>query len=637
MKIALALIALAALAPTTLRAQVEVQLRRADGGSIAGAQARWRNADSSDASRQCVDLDQLDANLRVFGSELSLDASGRGRTSDGLDVLVVAWLHGWWGVARGSGLVTVTLRPDRPLLVEVVGRGGEPYIGGRVSLFAEPLEDESPLEACVGQTALGSNVHRFAFIESLRAEHFDARALRVQLETFPRSAGATARVPERIADEPIVLTAMNLPRLRVEAVDEDGKRVNQGFEAALVCDPMTAWDTTRPSPIVVRAWHSLDAAGLGSDESVRAAMHDGVADFERVDVEAGLLAFVRRNALSDWNGRVVSLRATNESPRVPLRLGEGCESVVLTLKLGDEVLSTGSVRVRRAISTYARARLSRASLAADSDWHGLWAEDRVTKNDADWTEWVDLLPADLRIDMVTAERANGGLIALTTTTRDGKRRFALVDVRRRERQPEHIIEVDLTDADRSVNGKVVDHRGRAVHHAEVRLEMARSPWTNALVSRDEAWIGVWRSETDSNGRFELPTPQHGLLRIVAIAPDRSGDLLRGPVVAGDDLVLVLAGRGDLRGTLRASGPLGSADLNILLLRYAIADNEPPAAGYSLGCSCDGAFEFTNAKAGRYTLIVRRACSGAAPIELLRRDGIEIESGQVLDLGELRVE
>jgi hypothetical protein len=100
--------------------------------------------------------------------------------------------------------------------------------------------------------------------------------------------------------------------------------------------------------------------------------------------------------------------------------------------------------------------------------------------------------------------------------------------------------------------------------------------------------------------------------------------------------LTLGGRGTVRGRLRALGALGGADLNLLLLREQYAVAETRWSGRTLGCSCDGEFEFPDVVRGRYTLIVRRVIEGAPPRELARIERLDVNVHGVFDLGEVLV-
>jgi hypothetical protein len=595
---------LLALAPSP--AQEFVQLQRADGGSVAGAEVRSVRIELPLGPRAPLSLEMLDDPDRAVDGVAIADESGRVDVGALEGEWLVATLPGWWGCRLGRSdepAPNLTLHSDHELLVQVVD-----------DVDGKPLGDV-PVRMRPGfgpvRSARDTGMVRFRHVEFLRHEWFGADGARVQVEAFPESSGAHVQLPEPFDARPIVLRHTALPTLRIEAVDEEGLRIKENFEALLAHDPKTA-PTTSASAI-----HHRDGTArppwIGPGETLVLAGQDGLATAERVDVRAGLFAYVRRNALSDWNGRVVDPALAGP---LPLQLGEGCESVVATLRLGEERISTGTVRVRRAVA---------------------WREDPWRRAiDSRWNDWVALPTSEIRIDLAPKSRAGLGVIAFSLTTSDGKERFTLVDLRGRAAEPVHALDVDLADCDAAVSGFVLDRRGRPVIGATIHLEQPGLEMDGTPSAAAWGAFDVGSSVSDSNGRFEIPCPPNGLFRVVASAPGFYDESRYG-VVAREELTLRLSGLGDLRGTLRATGPLGSADLNVLLLRYAFAGDKQPSAGFTLGCSCDGVFEFKKAREGRYTLLVRRARSGAPPIELLRVEDIEIAAGEVTDLGELRVE
>jgi hypothetical protein len=101
--------------------------------------------------------------------------------------------------------------------------------------------------------------------------------------------------------------------------------------------------------------------------------------------------------------------------------------------------------------------------------------------------------------------------------------------------------------------------------------------------------------------------------------------------------LVLPRFATILGYVRTADPDKVAGLNLLLLRRERHVPESESPGVSLGCSCDGRFEFEALRPAEYTLIVRRVVSGARPVELARRDKFVLMPGQVLDLGEIVID
>ncbi|MBL8802805.1 MAG: hypothetical protein JNN27_12455 [Planctomycetes bacterium] len=101
--------------------------------------------------------------------------------------------------------------------------------------------------------------------------------------------------------------------------------------------------------------------------------------------------------------------------------------------------------------------------------------------------------------------------------------------------------------------------------------------------------------------------------------------------------LVLPRAATMRGYVRTADPDKVAGLNLLLLRRESDVPEAKSPGVTLGCSCDGRFEFEALRPAEYTLIVRRVVSGARPVEITRRNKLVLMPGEVLDLGEIVID
>jgi hypothetical protein len=636
-----------ALTPLAFQDPIEVRIRRIGGGSVAGAQVRWWNASRKWFEwRTPVDLQSIDEVARRAENAVGVDETGRVWLPFGSRRCVVASLPGWWGMSLWDEYEAepdLTLYPDHDLTVLVTGADGKPLGGVPVHLLQERSTEglvevgDDSLRCGAVRSGADDGIARLAHVGFIRSRLADGRPLHVRIDAFPESSGARARVPDEIDDTPLVLSAANLTQVSIEAVDKDGRPVGQAFEAALVHDPNAASNPSPSSSVVARAQWAIEPSVPGGKPHIRASTLESETSFECVDVAAGLVALVRRNTLSDWSGRLVDRHAVGGAQRVPLQLGEGCESVVLSLKLGEDPITAGTVRVRRGVSPQDLAGPVMGAPRAGGTLRSFWESGLLAWTDGYWTDWVELPLSELRVDFAPAARAATGLLGITTHTPDGKRRFALVDVRARTPRVEHRVEIDLTNCDQAITGAIEDGSGRPVPDAVVHLELPLQPEGSLHDPTYGPCIRLWSEVTDGYGRFQLPCPQKGPFRVLATSADQFVEVFRDGVLAGANVSLELSPRGGVRGVLRTTGPLGSTDLNVLLLRYAFAGDKQPSSGFTLGCSCEGEFEFKNARAGRYTLIVRRAQGRAPPIELLRVEEVEVTAGEVTDLGELRVE
>lgn len=188
--------------------------------------------------------------------------------------------------------------------------------------------------------------------------------------------------------------------------------------------------------------------------------------------------------------------------------------------------------------------------------------------------------------------------------------------------------------------EVVDHLGEP-------MEWSKLGWD---------WNASWYEFHWSYGRIGGQTPafdEHGRARLVRSTASyawhrgwRCELILMAsgyvPVCArsneGDSVMrVVLEPFGSVSGYLRANDRSSDESLNLLLLRRQRDEPEALASGVSLGCSCDGRFQFDNLLAGEFTLVVRRIRTGEAPQELARVERIQLGPGQALDLGDVAIE
>jgi hypothetical protein len=249
-----------------------------------------------------------------------------------------------------------------------------------------------------------------------------------------------------------------------------------------------------------------------------------------------------------------------------------------------------------------------------------------------WSGWVSLSEAELHVDLEPRVRRELGLIQFEHRAPDGALRVGMADLRARPPSAEHRVQFDLTPSEQWVSVVVADPMGRGIPGVEVILETQTS---SRFAGGDLSTVLETPAFTAADGRLELQLSVDGAHRLRATGVDL-GDAIAEGVVAGSEVRLTLGGRGTVRGRLRALGALGGADLNLLLLReqHAVAETHWP--GRTLGCSCDGEFEFPDVLHGRYTLIVRRVLAGEAPRELARIERLDVNVHGVFDVGELLV-
>lgn len=225
-----------------------------------------------------------------------------------------------------------------------------------------------------------------------------------------------------------------------------------------------------------------------------------------------------------------------------------------------------------------------------------------------------------------------GIIQVEHRASDGSLRLGLVDLRGLSALAEHQVLLDFVRDAGWVSGVVEDHNRRGVAGLGLSFETRESP---AHFEANSHTLFESFVRTDRHGRFRIQLPLDGTHRVRSTSMDLGGAFV-DEVVAGSEVLLAARGRSNVRGRLRAVGARGGADLNLLLLREQYAVAETRWSGRTLGCSCDGEFEFPDVVHGRYTLIVRRVIDGAPPQELARIERLDVNVHGVFDVGEVLV-
>ncbi len=490
---------------------------------------------------------------------------------------------------------------QRDLVVETRGEGER--VVGDVPFVLEYRSYSAPRDPVVvlrARTDPDSGRAVLTDVVALREEHEQLAGGGVKpLEWSLHIAAAAAERPQRVVLPKVWpwrvrLNAADLVAIRVDVVDSAGART---FEGGEVRAQRMRW-SSHFTEQVRGTWESAHDRSAGPHA---AAIADGWARLWPVERAHGVGLAARLNVLSDWRlGWFDWTRSAGDAP-FQLIVEPQIRTHRVRAYIDGQPLVQGTL-------TVARRRPGRPRLR-DSDWdRGL---DVTT--DADGV-------AEFEIDS-----AAPFTLALRTRGADGRKRVAELTLPGPSAEASaDAWEIGLLPP-QLVRGFVVDPLGRPVADARIAITDGDSWAFNALpyfadesgrfefqFLRSDRWNFRFSADGFAPRTLELPTSQH-------------------------DQRIELAPTSVLSGYLRVADPLDVVDLNLVLLRREHGVPLESSPGCSLGCSCDGRFEFKDLQPGRYTLIVRRAGSGSAPIELARRDEIEILYGQSFDLGELRLE
>jgi len=611
----LALLGLVALAQVDAT-DLTLRVARADGGPLAGAEVRWFHGETT--WRDFAALDE-----RAAGGQIAaLEQDGRVMLGPQAGpISAVATLPGWWGWTsarpdNGSGLV-LTLQPDFELNATAVGAGGLPRHDAPLRLRLAS-ESASPSTTNASVRLLwdpAAKAYRLKHAEFLR------RTLGAELvldcDAFPPRAAPLVRLADRPDERSFQLDLSGLRTIEAFALDATGQRSRNfvEFELAHARAGVALAPLRSPDPVFSASRVGVETRMFGAAE--------GDALFRDVLLDAGVMLFARRNNLSDWSGVDAPRSSSATSVRIGVQPGRGCETIVLSPSLRGRPLTGVQLQLRRATAFDPELVVpfepEAAQLALDTNGAA-----RVVSV---WGGWTSMPAGEVRFDIAPKARLEHGLVALTMRGSDGVPRFALVDLRARAAADEHVVPVEFDPERHEVSGVVRDSRGRALEQARVTLDCV-----DQASSRGEQrfFVRIAVAFTDAEGRFSIPCPREGPLRLEASSAQRPSQVLEG-LSSGAKLEITLAGRGAVFGVLRGAS-LDAASLNVLLVR---GGGEP--GGWSSSCSRDGAFEFAQAPPGLYTLIVRRVRSGEVPLELLRRAEVEVPANGALDLGELSLD
>jgi len=631
-----------------------LRIERADGGSVDGVRVRIHCPTASSPSPS----DRIDPFLDAVGESFDLPADVQ-RAGDFASVVVGPWrcptwdydprapiiisarLRGWrgrvvFGDPAPSKLVLHPV-PDRTLSVRVVGASGEAVDGAPVRLVAprELAGAKLGVRYSGGDRAFAwsavDGLARFERVDVVRWDRFGGGEMFVQVEAFPRTLRPTALVPRESKGGPIVLDASRLSALALEAVERNGARLGAVNQFALVYAPESPGESRESAgSVAVEARPGLVEY---TDESFYAvAGHDGAALAPWTARDARLVALTRRNMLSDWSGTILEPIREAHTHAIQLVPGAACEALALEVAGRGAPAPSSQLRFRRLLRLQSpQTRLEQFATELPA-LLGVATNETQQRVLAVWSEWASLSDAQLHVDLDPRLRRELGLIQVEHSTPDGALRVGMVDVRARPPSAEHRVQVDLTPNEQWVSVVVVDPTGRGIPRVEVTLE-TRTSWR--LAGGDLNTVFETPALTAADGRIDLQLSVDGVHRLRATGVDL-GDAVAEGVVPGSEVRLTLGGRSSVKGRLRAVGLLGVADLNLLLMRERHWIAETHWSGRTLGCSCDGEFEFPDVFHGRYTLIVRRAIAGGPPRELARLEGVDVRGPGEFDVGELLV-
>jgi hypothetical protein len=629
-------------------------IERADGGSVVGVRVRIHCTSGPPFSP----ADEFDPYLDAGGESFDLPVTVRHKGESAsvvvqpwscpiweydpdVPAMVVARLPGWRGYASVGEQTPsrLVLQPfgASALSVRVVDDSGDGVEGAPVRLVApRELSGAKPgaRSSGVDRTFAWSRrdgLARFERVDVVRWDKFGGGEMFVQVEAFPRPLRPTALVPRESSGVSVSLDASRLSTLVLEAVDQSGTRLGAVNEFALA-DAPGAPGVSRGAAGSV----AVEARALLLDEIDESFYvvpgRGGSAHAPWIARDARLIALTRRNTLSDWSGTILEPGREAHTPAIQLVPGAACEAVAIEVVSRGARVPSSQLRFRRALRLQSpRPRLAQFAAAMPA-LLGIVPNEKQQHVLAVWSDWVALSEGELRVDLETLVRQDVGLIQIEHRALDGGLSVGTLNLRALPQRAEQKVRIELTPNEQWVSVVVQDQTGRGMPSIAVTLETltsSRSP------GGDQNTVLETLAFTAADGRLELQLSVDGVHRLRATGVDL-GDAVAEGVVAGSEVRLTLGGRGTVRGRLRALGALGGADLNLLLLREQYAVAETRWSGRTLGCSCDGEFEFPDVVHGRYTLIVRRVIEGAPPRELARIERLDVNVHGVFDLGEVLV-
>jgi hypothetical protein len=321
----------------------------------------------------------------------------------------------------------------------------------------------------------------------------------------------------------------------------------------------------------------------------------------------------RRNAVSDWSGVWLALGdAAPTEVRVTPAAGLRSIRIRPSADVGAQLVSFTARRLigSAPLTSYRGATPTPLAHGAVARWS---EEGEVRLDEA----------GELRVDLVEDSASQFALIELRAQRSDASSVEAVVDARGAAAFREEPFEAVFRAPRVAVAGFVLDEMRRPVVGASVWI--AKSDLVLAQL------------ESDAAGAFTYRSALAGPFQLVAMAPDRIPSRSDGLAAGASALEIVLPRSSGVRGRLVSDSSASLAESNLVLLR--VDSDAPPGSSPGIVVSCDrrGEFELNGLSPGSYVLYVRRVRYREPPVELARREGMEVLPGQIVDLGELRVE
>ena len=418
----------------------------------------------------------------------------------------------------------------------------------------------------------------------LRVDPYKGSALELRVQTLPAAAAPDRVIALPLADEAVTIDGLPVAKVALE--------VRVGGDVAPFESYRFEELSTKRQFVGEGRW----VEGLYTSE----------LSLWPVRVGHDLSILLRRNALSDRLTAAVNAGDIADDLRARVELGSRAQTWRLRPTRDGAPAANSELR--------ARIRGRRGAL-----------RESVVVTDARGELLIDIYPPD----------RNGRRLVLSERSEAGRARVGVVDLRD-ERQA--LIDVAL-ETRAEIQIEIVDDSGAPVAGAEVAtfaygafdgLEYgSNAPLAPPLKTDELGRAQLFRTDKHYAGVFAWWGRVEVTARGYSMAEASFSE--RVP-----DLRLVLDRPAKVLGYLRATDPMDVADINLLLLRREDGAPETQAPGVTLGCSCDGRFEFEELRPTEYTLIVRRIVSFARPVELARREKLVLTNGQVLDLGEIEV-
>jgi len=542
-------------------------------------------------------------------------------------------------------LVGVAVARGQDVVVEAVDAEGAPVAGVPVVLRVSPFGGSALSIDCVRATTDASGRAVFSDVDDVRrgtplpvpvelpeSERWREVGWRLQIDSVPIASGAFVTLGRELPTEVVRLSTANLAELHVVAVDSTGAPTDDSTEVLV----MSAESSTSATPLRMSISETDSSRGVALLDFVRRPLVSGEATLPWIGVDDGVAVFVRRNALSDWSGVHWKQQDGDERNRVEVELAAGLRTFVLRPTQVGQGASLSSLRARRTVREDEAAAFESVPLERRAVVSEGWTEGTgLSVCPATWTPFESFqhgAVGEVVFDATPSGLTHLDLAQVAARTEDGVERCAIVALASLSAEPRVVAPAPLGARVEPLSGVVVDALGAPLSGALLLLE--ESYWSYTFAFDRPSLLRLAHTTTDSLGRFSLPYPPAKGRRIVLSAP---GCFLQASPAADEAVLRIVAERiQSLRGYIRVSDPDAARDLNILLLR---ADGSSASAqpGLTVGCSCDGVFQFDRVAPGRHTLIVRRVRDRQPPLELFRRENILLSEGGVTDIGEIAIQ